>query len=117
MNMNMGKMPHISMINLADLQNAVPNKQKLKKKKPKDEQPKPELDIHSIPAPHKIKARLDEYVVGQELRLQAGPSFLSHDFSFAAFLCGWILKILHNGLPERSRCAIMILLERTIRKT
>ncbi len=66
MNMNMGKMPNISMINLADLQNAVPNKQKLKKKKPKDEQPKPELDIHSIPAPHKIKARLDEYVVGQE---------------------------------------------------
>ena len=50
-------MPNISMINLADLQNAVPNKQKLKKKKPKDEQPKPELDIHSIPAPHKIKAR------------------------------------------------------------
>ena len=66
MNMNMGKMPNISMINLADLQNAVPNKQKLKKKKPKDEQPKPELDIHSIPAPHRIKARLDEYVVGQE---------------------------------------------------
>ena len=66
MNMNMGKMPNISMINLADLQNAVPNKQKVKKKKPKDEQPKPELDIHSIPAPHKIKARLDEYVVGQE---------------------------------------------------
>ena len=24
------------------------------------------LDIHSIPAPHKIKASLDEYVVGQE---------------------------------------------------
>ena len=32
MNMNMGKMPNISMINLADLQNAVPNKQKIKKK-------------------------------------------------------------------------------------
>ena len=26
----------------------------------------PVLDIHSIPAPHKIKAKLDEYVVGQE---------------------------------------------------
>ena len=51
MNMNMGKMPNISMINLADLQNAVPNKQKVKKKKPKDEQPKPELDIHSIEQP------------------------------------------------------------------
>lgn len=67
MNMNMGKMPNISMINLSDLQGTVPNKQKLKKKKKKEaKQPKPELDIHSIPAPHKIKARLDEYVVGQE---------------------------------------------------
>ena len=46
MNMNMGKMPNISMINLADLQNAVPNKQKLKKKKPKDEQPiSPKLPV------------------------------------------------------------------------
>ena len=26
----------------------------------------PEIDIHAMPAPHKIKASLDEYVVGQE---------------------------------------------------
>lgn len=42
-----------------------PKAQKIKKKK---EKPKEfhQLDIKKIPAPHKIKARLDEYVVGQE---------------------------------------------------
>lgn len=67
-NMNLDKMPNISMINLSDLQNmmgGMPNSQKIKKKKPKEER-KPEIDIHAIPAPHKIKASLDEYVVGQE---------------------------------------------------
>ncbi len=63
--MNMGKMPNISMINLSDLQGYVPNNQKIKKKKPKEEQ-EPVIDIQKIPAPHKIKASLDEYVVGQE---------------------------------------------------
>ncbi len=66
---NFGNMPNISMINLSDLQNMnlMPKSQKLKKKKPKeDKKPKPVLDIKSIPAPHKIKASLDEYVVGQE---------------------------------------------------
>ena len=67
-NMGFGNMPNISMINLSDLQNmmgGMPNSQKIKKKKPKEER-KPEIDIHAIPAPHKIKASLDEYVVGQE---------------------------------------------------
>ena len=67
-NMNLDKMPNISMINLSDLQNmmgGMPNSQKIRKKKPKEER-KPEIDIHAIPAPHKIKASLDEYVVGQE---------------------------------------------------
>ncbi len=55
------------MINLSDLQGFVPQSQKLKKKKAKkDKAVKPVLDIKSIPAPHKIKASLDEYVVGQE---------------------------------------------------
>ena len=59
--------PSISFVNLADLQGdgGIPNKQKLKKKKKKEEQ-QPVLDIRDIPAPHKIKASLDEYVVGQE---------------------------------------------------
>ena len=66
MNMNMGKMPNISMINLSDLQGGIPQSQKIKKRKPKEKKEEAVLDIHSIPAPHKIKASLDEYVVGQE---------------------------------------------------
>ncbi|MDD7642273.1 MAG: ATP-dependent Clp protease ATP-binding subunit ClpX [bacterium] len=62
-----GGMPNISMINLADLAGMMPGMQRVKKKKPKKEKKvDPVLDIHSIPAPHKIKATLDEYVVGQE---------------------------------------------------
>lgn len=64
---NFGNMPNISMINLSDLQNMMPKAQKLKKKKVKEEKkPAPILDIKSIPAPHKIKESLDDYVVGQE---------------------------------------------------
>ena len=68
---NMGKngkgFPNISFVNIADLQGegGIPNKQKLKKKKEKREG-QPVLDIRNIPAPHKIKAQLDEYIVGQE---------------------------------------------------
>ena len=62
---DMSNMPNISMINLSDLQGGLPNNQKLKKKKPKA-QSEPVIDIKKIPAPHKIKASLDEYVVGQE---------------------------------------------------
>ena len=43
----------------------VPKSQKIKKKKPKEEQ-KPLIDLKNIPAPHKIKAQLDDYVIGQE---------------------------------------------------
>ncbi len=59
--------PNISFVNLSDLQgeHGIPNKQKLKKKK-KKEQSAPAINIKDIPAPHKIKASLDEYVVGQE---------------------------------------------------
>jgi ATP-dependent Clp protease ATP-binding subunit ClpX len=65
--MDMSRMPNISMINLSDLQNMIPKRQKVKKKAPDTkEAPQNKLDIHSIPAPHKIKARLDEYVIGQE---------------------------------------------------
>lgn len=58
--------PNISFVNLADLQGdgGIPNKQKLKKKK--KEEKAPVLNIRDIPAPHRIKASLDEYVVGQE---------------------------------------------------
>ncbi|MEI3339707.1 MAG: ATP-dependent Clp protease ATP-binding subunit ClpX [Eubacterium sp.] len=62
-----GKMPNISFVNMADLQGMMGNRQKLKKKKPKEQKAAaPVLDIKKIPAPHKIKASLDDYVVGQE---------------------------------------------------
>ena len=62
-----GGFPNIRFVNMSDLQGSggIPNKQKLKKKK-KAEEAKPVLNIKDIPAPHKIKASLDEYVVGQE---------------------------------------------------
>lgn len=62
----MGGFPNISFVNLSDLQGdgTVPNRQRLKKKKKNKD--KPALDIKNIPAPHKIKAQLDEYIVGQE---------------------------------------------------
>ena len=60
-------MPNIQFVNMADLQGegGIPNKQKIKKKK-KTEEATPILNIKDIPAPHKIKASLDEYVIGQE---------------------------------------------------
>ena len=65
--MDFSKMPNISMINLTDLQNMIPKRQKVKKKATeKQAEAKKEFDIRSIPAPHKIKASLDEYVIGQE---------------------------------------------------
>ena len=58
------------MVHLSDLSVFMPNmpdSQRLKKKKKKeDKQEAPVLDIKNIPPPHKIKAELDEYVVGQE---------------------------------------------------
>ena len=64
---NKSTFPNISFVNLADLQGegGIPNKQKLKRRK-KGATAEPALDITNIPAPHKIKAQLDDYVVGQE---------------------------------------------------
>ena len=62
--------PEVPFVNLSDLENKQPRQQKIKKKK---EKPKEfhQLDIKKIPAPHKIKARLDDYVVGQEYAKKA----------------------------------------------
>ena len=57
--------PGVQIFNMSDLENAAPKQQKIKKKKEGEERT-PLIDIKNIPAPHKIKARLDEYVVGQE---------------------------------------------------
>ena len=60
-----GKMPNIQFVNMSDL--PFGNQQKVKKKKPKEKKKEePVLDIRKIPAPHKIKASLDDYVVGQD---------------------------------------------------
>lgn len=60
-----GKSPKISFINLADLQGGIPGRQKVKKKKP-GEKKEPLIKLEDIPAPHKIKEKLDEYVIGQD---------------------------------------------------
>ncbi len=59
--------PNIRFVNISDLQGegGIPNKQKLKKKKEKTSD-EPVLDIKNIPPPHKIKAQLDDYIIGQE---------------------------------------------------
>lgn len=56
-------MPNISFINLADLQQGFGRRQQVKKK-PKREGPL--IDPDKILPPHKLKEKLDEYVVGQE---------------------------------------------------
>ncbi len=63
-------MPGVQFLNMSDLENMQPRQQKIKKKK---EKPKEyhKLNIKDIPAPHKIKAKLDEYVVGQEYAKKA----------------------------------------------
>ena len=62
--------PGIQFLNLSDLEGMMPKKQRVKKKK-EGEKKKPIIDIKDIPAPHKIKAQLDEYVVGQEYAKKA----------------------------------------------
>ena len=56
-------MPGVSMIDLGSFQNQMNQPKKAPKKK---KEAKPVLDLKKIPAPHKIKATLDEYVIGQE---------------------------------------------------
>lgn len=63
---NMPNMPYVGM-NFSDLTqmppvNEIPQRQKLKKKKDSEKQ----LTMKDIPAPHIIKGKLDEYVIGQD---------------------------------------------------
>ena len=64
-NLNLGNIDWSKM-----MQTDIPNSQKVKKKpakdKKKEENVTQELSLSTIPAPHKIKAMLDEYVIGQE---------------------------------------------------
>lgn len=63
-------MPGVQFLNMSDLENLQPKSHKIKKKKEKPKEYR-KLDVKNIPAPHKIKARLDEYVVGQEYAKKA----------------------------------------------
>ncbi len=61
------KMQNLNLTDIADLKKDIPQKQKLKKKKPvENKEEKAEFDIKSIPAPHKIKEKLDDFIIGQE---------------------------------------------------
>jgi ATP-dependent Clp protease ATP-binding subunit ClpX len=70
LNKNTGGFPNLGFFNMGDFQNGnfnnggIPNSQKIKKKD--EHAAKPAFDIKNIPAPHKIKAKLDEYVIGQD---------------------------------------------------
>lgn len=60
MNLNLSDFPNMGNLNME-----IPKKNKVKKKK-EEEKKKQEFSIRDIPAPHVIKSRLDEYVIGQE---------------------------------------------------
>ena len=71
LNKHSGGFPNFGFFNMDGVNNGdsnlgggIPNSQKIKKKREKAD--KPVINIKDIPAPHKIKAKLDEYVIGQD---------------------------------------------------
>jgi ATP-dependent Clp protease ATP-binding subunit ClpX len=72
--LNKGDNPYVqmmglppNMLNMLNLQSDIPDKQKLKKKKTQEEKDPSEIfDRKNIPAPHIIKANLDEFIIGQD---------------------------------------------------
>ena len=64
-------MPGVQFLILSDMENMIPKRQQVKKKKPEEKKAEPVFNIRDIPAPHKIKAQLDDYVIGQEYAKKA----------------------------------------------
>ena len=64
-------MSGVQFLNLSDMENMIPKRQQVKKKKPEEKKAEPVFNIRDIPAPHKIKAQLDDYVIGQEYAKKA----------------------------------------------
>lgn len=68
----MNNMPNMGMFGGFNMMgNDISNRQKVKKKKednnkPADKEKDDTLDLDNLPAPHQIKAMLDEYVIGQD---------------------------------------------------
>lgn len=62
--MDLGKFD-MSQLNFGGAQD-IPKSQKVKKKKKEEKKEQPKLDLKTIPAPHIMKAQLDEYVIGQD---------------------------------------------------
>ena len=62
-----GVMPQFQFVDLGNVQE-IPKSQKLKKKDPKTSE---EFKMENVPLPHEIKARLDEYVIGQDYAKKA----------------------------------------------
>ena len=56
----------IARIDLSQLNKGAGPQQGVKKKPAPDKKPEPQLKFSDVPRPHRIKAMLDEYVVGQE---------------------------------------------------
>lgn len=69
--MDLSNMPNMNMNQFTPVDD-IPKKQKVKKKKEKNQKEKnqkeeePELTLSTIPAPHEMKAQLDDYVIGQD---------------------------------------------------
>ncbi len=64
--MDFSNLPNMNMNQFTPVDD-IPKKQKVKKKKEKKKkEEQPELTLSTIPAPHEMKAKLDEYVIGQE---------------------------------------------------
>ena len=64
--MDLSNMPNMSMNQFTPVDD-IPKTQKIKKKKAKEEKKEePELTLSTIPAPHEMKSKLDEYVIGQD---------------------------------------------------
>lgn len=57
--------PNVKFMNISDFNGELPKQQKVKKKK-KSEKTIPLFTLSDIPAPHQLKANLDEFVMGQD---------------------------------------------------
>ena len=63
---SMKNFPDMGMFNMDILKENMQSQKGVKKQKKKEKKPEAVFDIRSLPAPHKIKAALDDYVIGQE---------------------------------------------------